>query len=176
MARKTTKRKVINQGKTNTLSYKQFARQFNTWRKRMPSVASKILELAELFGIRTKRNRVSKAKKNKKYFDKFVQQYQKEFGSYTSFKKRYSQKRQKLRRPKGMSSNEYAELASNLNTNLEGLFQEIYKLAGRQVAINEYDKLKELDLDINEFRDYSNKLMSKYNSLSTDFEDPDDIF
>lgn len=77
------------------MTYKQFEKQLSTWRKNDKEKYNDIIMLADSHGILTKSDKISKAKKNKDKFDRFISHYKKDFGSYTSYIKdlRFRRKR-----------------------------------------------------------------------------------
>lgn len=80
----------------STLSAKQLNAQIVTWRKEDKDMYKQILMYAEQQGVLLKNNTISMSQKNLKKVQAFAEQYQHEFGSYSSFmakkKKQYTNK------------------------------------------------------------------------------------
>lgn len=78
------------------MTYKQFEKQLSTWRKNDREKYNQIIMLADANGIMTKRGKISKAKKNKSKYDRFISHYKNEYGSYTSYKNKLKERRKKI--------------------------------------------------------------------------------
>lgn len=75
----------------------QFERQLKTWKRENKEIFNKILMLAHSNGILTKKNEISKAKKNEDKFKKFLSHYQNEIGSFSAYKDRILKARRKAK-------------------------------------------------------------------------------
>lgn len=136
--------------KERKLSYTQLQKQLNTWKKRDFATYNKIMMLADASGILTKTGKLSRNKKLSNQLARFTTRYKNEYGSYSSYRKNLSKRRQKsvdyrkkelqakglsekeinkqIRQDLGTTLKEYEEKMQTLKDKVEDIKERYYQL------------------------------------------------
>lgn len=107
------------------LSPKTVQKRVDVWKREFPEIYAEIEMLARETGILTKTGKISQAKRNKKKFEKFSEQFQTEFGSFSQFKKKEKEKYAQARADETTTASSWKEHVrerKNLNDMIHELF------------------------------------------------------
>lgn len=146
--------------KKYNLTIKRLVTQLRTWKREDRETYNQIMGIAEMLGLLTKRGNISIDKRKKAEHKQLIEKYQQEYGSYTSYMKRHSEKVQKIKRPKEMTVKEYAKKVHGAKEKLNNFFETVYKNEGREKAIEYYDIV--MTLDINEMDKFIDDKLAEY--------------
>lgn len=113
-----------------------------------------------MLGLLTKRGNISIDKRKKEAHKQLIEKYKQDYGSYTSYMKRYSEKSQKIKRPKGMTVKQYVQKVVSAKEKINNFFEIVYKNDGREKAIEYYDIA--MTLDINEMEQFIDDKLAEY--------------
>lgn len=142
------------------LTIKRLVTQLHTWKRENREIYNQIMGIAEMLGLLTKRGNISIDKRKKEAHKQLIEKYKQDYGSYTSYMKRYSEKSQKIKRPKGMTVKQYVQKVVSAKEKINNFFEIVYKNDGREKAIEYYDIA--MTLDINEMEQFIDDKLAEY--------------